>query len=396
MGTADARTAPGRVEGTAAGAARLVSLDVFRGLTMASMVIVNNPGDWGNVYAPLLHAEWNGWTPTDLIFPYFLFIVGVSMTLSRSTLGGWGRVFRRAATIGGLGLLLAAFPYFRLGTLRLPGVLMRIALCYLAATAVFRWTRPGGVRAGTTAPRDDRAHALRIAAVAAALALGYWAAMVLMPFPGHNPGDLTPEGNLGAFIDRALIGRQHLWRQLPWDPEGLGSTAPAIATTLLGILVGFWLRAPERGGVKAGLLAAAGVAGVAAGLAWDLVFPINKGLWTSSYVLFSGGAAALTLAACYWAIDVKGWRWWTTPFVILGVNAITLFVLSGAIAKTMGLIKVTNEAGRQVSLQGYVYTSWYAPLAAPNNASLLFAMTHLAFVLVVLWIMYRRKIFLRA
>ncbi len=383
MGTTSAPAAPPAVAG------RLVSLDVFRGLTMASMVIVNNPGDWGNVYAPLLHAEWNGWTPTDLIFPYFLFIVGVSMTLSRSTLGGWGRILRRAATIAGLGLLLAAFPYFRLGTLRLPGVLMRIAVCYLAAAAVFRWTLPAG-------ERDDWRHGVRIAAVAAGLVLVYWAAMVLVPWPGHAPGDLTADGNLGAFIDRAVIGQQHLWRQRGWDPEGLGSTAPALATTLLGILVGLWMRASVPGGTRAGVLAAAGVAGIALGLVWDLAFPINKNLWTSSYVAFCGGASALTLAVCYWAVDVKGWRWWTKPFVILGVNAITLFVLSGAIAKTMGLIKLTDAAGKQVSLQGYLYSGWYAPLAAPKNSSLLFALSHLAFLFVVLWVMYRRRIFLKA
>jgi predicted acyltransferase len=232
--------------------------------------------------------------------------------------------------------------------------------------------------------------------VAAGLVLAYWAAMVLLPWPGHVPGDLTADGNLGAFIDRAVIGQPHLWRQRGWDPEGLGSTAPALATTLVGILVGLWMRAGVTGGTRAGVLAAAGIAGIALGLVWDLAFPINKNLWTSSYVAFCGGAAALTLAACYWAVDVKGWRWWTKPFVILGVNAITLFVLSGAIAKTMGLIKLTNEAGRLVSLQGYVYSRWYAPVASPKNSSLLFALTHLAFLFVVLWIMYRRKIFLKA
>ena len=381
MGTADAPPAPA--------VGRLVSLDVFRGLTMASMVVVNNPGDWGNVYAPLLHAEWNGWTPTDLIFPYFLFIVGVSMTLSRSTLGPWGRILRRFATIWGLGLLLAAFPYFRLATLRIPGVLARIAVCYLLATLVFRWTRPAGAR-------DDRRHGLRIAWVALGLVLAYWAAMVLLPWPGPVPGDLTPDGNLGAFIDRAVLTRQHLWQRRAWDPEGLGSTAPAVATALLGILAGFWLRATAPGGTKAAVLGAAGVAAVALGLAWDLAFPINKNLWTSSYVAFCGGAAAVTLAACYWAVDVKGWRGWTKPFVILGVNAITLFVLSGAIAKTMGLIKLTGGAGQPVSLQGYVYGRWFAPLASPKNSSLIFALTHLALLFAVLWVMYRRKIFLKA
>jgi predicted acyltransferase len=372
-------------------ATRLLSLDAFRGLTMASMVIVNNPGDWGNVYAPLLHADWNGWTPTDLIFPFFLFMVGVSMTLSRSTSAGWSRILTRAATIVVLGWLLSLFPFFPLTRFlrwRLPGVLVRIGLCYLAASAILRVSAPAGA--------DDRRHAWRLGAWVAVLTLGYWLAMVWMPWPGHMPGDLSAAGNLGAFIDRAVLGQQHLWQQRAWDPEGLASTIPAIATTVLGIVAGFGLRSSAERPVKAMVLAAAGVAGIAVGLLWDLAFPINKNLWTSSYVIFTGGAAALSFAACYWALDVKGWRWWARPFVILGTNAITLFVLSGLLAKMLGLIRWSDARGNAVSLQGYVYAQWYAPIAAPKNASLLFALTHLAVMFVILWWMFRRKIFLKA
>jgi len=369
--------------------ARLVSLDVFRGATMAAMVIVNNPGDWGQVYAPLLHAQWNGWTPTDLIFPFFLFIVGAAMTLSRATLGPWGRILRRSATIVGLGALLAGFPYFPLATWRIPGVLVRIGICYLAAAALFRWTLPPGAR-------DDRRHARSLLAWAIALVALYWAAMVLMPFPGHVPGDLSPEGNLGGFIDRAVIGQSHLWQRRAWDPEGLFSTLPAIATVLLGILTGFWLRAGVPPSAKAAVLAAAGLATLSLGLLWDLAFPINKNLWTSSFVAFTGGSAALALAACYYLIDVLGWRWWTRPFVILGVNAITLYVLAGAGAKLLGLIKVTGPEGAPVSLQRLIYTSWFAPLADPRNASLLFASAFLATLFLVLWAMYRKGIYIRA
>jgi predicted acyltransferase len=368
---------------------RLVSLDVFRGATMAAMVIVNNPGDWGQVYAPLLHAEWHGWTPTDLIFPFFLFIVGVSMTLSRATLGPWGRIVRRGLTISALGALLAGFPYFPVATWRIPGVLVRIGIGYLVAAALYRWTLPAG-------PRNDRRHAVRIAGLAAALAAVYWAAMVLAPFPGHVPGDLSPEGNLGAFIDRALIGQAHLWQRRPWDPEGLTSTVPAIATVLLGILAGFWLRAGAEPRAKAAVLAAAGVAMLSLGLLWDLAFPINKNLWTSSFAAFTGGAAAVALAACYYAIDVLGWRGWTKPFVILGVNAITLYVLAGLSARLLGLIKVAGPAGTPISLQRFIYTSWFAPLADPKNASLLFACTYLVVLFVILWAMDRRGIYLRA
>jgi predicted acyltransferase len=379
---------PAKVEG----AARLLSLDAFRGLTMASMVIVNNPGDWGSVYAPLLHAEWNGCTPTDLIFPFFLFMVGVSMTLSRRASARWSVIARRAATIVILGWLLSLFPFFpatRFLNWRLPGVLVRIGLCYFAAAAIMRASAPVG-------ERDDRRHGRRLSVWVAALTLGYWVAMVWMPWPGHTPGDLSPAGNLGAFIDRAVLGQRHLWQQRPWDPEGLASTVPAVATTLLGILAGFWMRSGERPAMKALVLASAGAAGMALGLLWDLAFPINKNLWTSSYVMFTGGAAAVSLAACYWVIDVKGWRRWAAPFVILGMNAIALFMLSGLLAKTLGLIKWADAAGKPISLHGYLYGHWVAPLAAPKNASLLFALAHLAVMFGILAWMYRRRIFLKA
>ncbi|HEY3381356.1 MAG TPA: heparan-alpha-glucosaminide N-acetyltransferase domain-containing protein [Vicinamibacterales bacterium] len=369
-------------------AQRLVSLDVFRGITMASMVIVNNPGDWGNAYWPLLHAEWNGWTPTDLIFPFFLFMVGVSMTLSKATTGPGWRIVRRGVMIMALGWFLGGFPYFDLTKLRLPGVLVRIGLCYLAAAGIFRLTLPRG-------DRDDRRHARRLGAWVAGLTLGYWALMVLMPYPGHAPGDLTPAGNLGAFIDRALLGRAHMWGRRPWDPEGLLSTLPAIATTLMGLMTGFWLRAPAEGRTKALLMAAAGIAAMAIGALWDLAFPINKNLWTSSYVFFTGGAGMAGLAACYWVIDVEGWRWWTKPFVILGVNAIALFMLAGLSAKLLILIKMTDAAGKRISLQSLMYARGYEPFLEPKNASLLFALTYVVALYLVLWLMYRRRIFLK-
>jgi predicted acyltransferase len=367
---------------------RLVSLDVFRGLTMAAMVVVNDPGDWSNAYWPLLHAEWNGWTPTDLIFPFFLFIVGVSMTLSKSTMGSGWRIVRRGVTIMALGWLLSLFPYFRFATLRLPGVLVRIGLCYMAAAWIFRVTAPHP-------GRDDRRHTARLLIWTSGLTLAYWLAMVFMPFPGHNPGDLSASGNLGAFVDRALLGQNHMWGKRPWDPEGLLSTVPAVASTLMGVLAGFCLRAALSGGMRTLLLAAAGIAAMAVGSLWDLAFPINKNLWTSSYAWFMGGAGAVGLAACYWAIDVKGWRWWTRPFVVLGVNAIALFVLAGLSAKTLLLVKVAGVGGKQVSLYNDIYRTWFEPLAAPKNASLLFALTYLVVLYAVLWVMYRRRIFLK-
>jgi predicted acyltransferase len=360
---------------------RLVSLDVFRGLTMAAMVIVNNPGDWGNVYAPLLHAEWHGWTPTDLIFPFFLFIVGVSITLSRKT-ASWESILRRSAIIFALGLFLAGYPRFDLSRWRIPGVLQRIAVCYLAAATFYRLM-----------PGDRRRKAVILTSLATALALIYWAVMMLVPPPGGVAGDLTPEGNLAAWLDRALM-EGHLWRPR-WDPEGLLSTVPAISTTLLGVVAGLGLGTEWTPDRKAAMLAIGGGVAVVIGLAWDVVFPINKNLWTSSYAFFTAGAASLLLAACYWIIDVKGWRGWTRPFVILGVNAITLFVVSGLLVKTLALFRVAGPDGREISISRWAYLNWFAPFFDPKNASLAYAFANLLVLFVLLWWMYRRRIFLR-
>jgi predicted acyltransferase len=360
---------------------RLISLDVFRGLTMAAMVIVNNPGDWGNVYAPLLHAEWHGWTPTDLIFPFFLFIVGVSITLSKKS-AGWGSIVRRAAIIFGLGLFLAGYPRFDLARWRIPGVLQRIAVCYLVTAAVYKMTSG-----------DRRRQAAAIASIAVALAICYWAVMMLLPPPGGVAGDLSPEANLAAWLDRTLMDG-HLWRPR-WDPEGILSTLPAISTTLLGVMAGLCLGTDWAQDRKARVLAIGGAAAVVIGLAWNVVFPINKNLWTSSYALFTSGLAALLLAACYWAIDIRGWRRWTTPFVILGVNAITLFVVSGLLVKTLALIRVMGPEGREISISRWVYLHAFVPIADPKNASLLYAIANLVVLFGLLWWMYRRRIFLR-
>lgn len=316
---------------------RVRSVDVFRGVTMAAMVIVNNPGDWNTVYSPLLHAPWHGWTPTDLIFPFFLFIVGVSIPLSPTSSGAMGGVLRRGAVIFGLGLFLAGFPFFDLATWRIPGVLQRIAVCYLATVAIVRLTTP---RDGGT-----QAHMRRLAVAIGAILVSYAALMLWVPAPGGHAGDLTAEGNLGAWLDRALM-RGHLWRP-DWDPEGLLSTVPATATTLMGVIAG-QMRHHALTRALAGVpaartvrgevewrrsLAIGGMACLALGALWHPWFPINKSLWTSSYVLFTGGLAAISLAICsIWTDEGSGgsqdpplqtWRRRTSePFVALGRNAI--------------------------------------------------------------------------
>jgi predicted acyltransferase len=357
---------------------------------MAGMVIVNNPGDWGNVYAPLLHAEWNGCTPTDLIFPFFLFIVGVAITLSRKA-GHPSSVAIRAAKLIGLGWFLTLFPLFHVWTMRIPGVLQRIGLCYLAAALLYWALQKTATGSG---PANDRRSARVIAAVAAVLLLGYWAVVMLVPGASGHPGDMTPEGNVGAMLDRTLLGT-HLWKKT-WDPEGLLSTIPAIGTTLLGLLAGLWMRHSRDDGRRLVMgLAVGGAVAVIVGLAWSTVFPLNKSLWSSSYAVFTAGLGALFFAACYGAIDLAGWRRWAHPFVVLGMNAIALFVLSGMLGRLLGVIKVAGPDGTAVSLQHVIYERWFVPLASPMNASLLFALANLAVLYVVLWGMYRRGIFLK-
>jgi predicted acyltransferase len=329
---------------------------------MAGMVVVNNPGTWSAVYWPLRHAEWDGWTPTDLIFPFFLFIVGVSLTLSRRTLDApvW-RLVRRAAVIIGLGLLLTGFPRFDLQQWRFTGVLQRIGLCYLAAALIYRWNRRPAV----------------IAAVVMGLLLAYW--FVLMRF-----GDLTPEGNIGAAIDRRVFG-SHLYLRGRWDPEGLLSTVPAIATTLFGVLTGMWLAGKVAVERKLMILAMAGMALMLAGQVWHEWFPINKNLWTSSYVLLTGGAAVLTLAACLYLVDVRGWQRWAYPFVVLGTNALALFVVSGLIAKSLVVWQ----------LQPAIYEPGFAWVAEPKNASLLYSLAFLMAMYLLCWAFYKQRLFIK-
>ncbi|MEO8682998.1 MAG: heparan-alpha-glucosaminide N-acetyltransferase domain-containing protein [Vicinamibacterales bacterium] len=349
------------------------SVDVFRGLTVAAMVVVNNPGDWDTVYAPLLHAEWNGWTPTDLIFPFFLFIVGVSITLGRTAGGSWLSVWRRGAVIWGLGLFMAGYPFFRLATWRIPGVLARIA-----------WSFVGTVLLVRLAERSGRARRTPSVAAIVALLLGvYW---VLIK------GDMSPAGNLGAWLDRALM-QGHLWKP-DWDPEGVLSTVPAIGTTLLGVLAGWTLQESQSPRTLVRTLLLWGLAGVIAGLVWSAWFPINKSLWTSSYVLFTGGLASVALAVCYWLFDVAPTRMMrrlSEPAVALGRNAILLFVVSGLFAKTLIYLKWPDPA---MSLARWIYLSVFVPVASPYNASLLYALANLALLYGLLAVLHRRKLYL--
>lgn len=342
---------------------RLHSLDVFRGLTIAGMILVNNPGHWSHVFPPLRHAAWHGWTPTDLVFPFFLFIVGVALPYAKPTIG---RILRRVALLFLLGLLLNAFPKFELSTLRIPGVLQRIALVYLVAAPIV-------LRAGVRAQ----------AGVAVALLYLYW---------GLLAGDLTPDGNLGARIDRRIL-EGHLWSQSrTWDPEGLLGTMPAVSTALFGAITGAWLRSPRSGPEKSAGMFAIGSFGLLAGLLWDLVFPINKNLWTSSYVVFTAGFALVVLACCHWLVDVQGRRRWALPFVIFGVNPIAAYVLSSLAARAMAW-KPADPT--KVSLKTWIWERAFAPLSSPSWASLGFALAYVLVWLGLMAVLYRKRVFIK-
>lgn len=360
---------------------RLVSLDVFRGITIAGMVLVNNPGTWEHVYGPLQHASWHGWTPTDLVFPFFLFIVGVAIPLAfgkRLESGGGKRdlylkIIKRTLIIFAIGLFLNGFPYFGLAEYRIPGVLQRIAVCYFFASIIFLNTK------------------LRTQlAITIALLLGYWLLLKFLPAPGYAAGDLTKEGSLPSYVDRVVLGK-HVWAQARvYDPEGLLSTIPAIATTLIGVLTGRFLRTEKTRLDKAAGMFVAGAVCVAAGWAWNSFFPINKALWTSSYVVFTGGLALQFLALCYWLIDIKGYRRWARPFEIFGMNAIALYVGAGLMASLFGEIRVGGT-----TLGTWIYENVFLTWASPINASLAFAIGFVLVWLALMWALYQRKIFLK-
>jgi predicted acyltransferase len=365
---------------------RMLSLDVFRGLTIAGMILVNNPGTWSSIYWPLEHAEWNGWTPTDLIFPFFLFIVGISITLAFARRVETGdaerellmKVIKRSAIIFVLGLFLNGFPYFNLTEIRIAGVLQRISVCYLVASLIFIKTtwRTQAITTG-------------------ALLLLYWFLMTVVPVLVFGANDLSKEGNLAAHVDRWLLGK-HIWKGgVVYDPEGLLSTIPAIATTLTGVLTGHWLRSRRTQFEKVGGLFFAGACAIAVGWAWHFWFPINKSLWTSSYVVFTAGMALQLLGICYWLVDIKGYRAWAKPFIIFGVNALALFVFSGLLARLMGIIKIPHGDGSSLALQPYIFKNLFASWAAPINASLFYAITYIFFWLLLMWLLYRKRIFVK-
>jgi len=376
------------------GQQRLLSLDFFRGVTVAAMILVNNPGDWGHIYTPLEHAAWNGCTPTDLVFPSFLFIVGVSIAYAMSSKKTDPathtkiiiKALKRALILFGLGLFLSLYPKVftepldALKTVRIPGVLQRIALVFFISAVIFL----------KNSPRN-------IFKIGIALLVLYWILMNFVPVPDFGSANLEKETNLGAWLDRTLLGEAHLWKLAKtWDPEGILGTIPAISTGLFGVLVGIYLKRKDvEPATKIAWLFSVGTASVFVGLTWGLQFPINKSLWTSSYVLYTGGIATMILSLCYWVIDVHKQVYFTKPFIAYGVNAITVFFLSGLIPRTLNLFTVKNPDGTSITLQVWLFNTYFAPNFSPLNASLAWAILFVSFWFIVLWLMYKKNIIIK-
>jgi len=347
------------------------------------MILVNDPGSWQYVYAPLRHAEWHGWTFTDLVFPFFVFIVGVSISLALSRKKEeevrkgdlYLKIFRRSLLIFALGMVLRLIPRFDLAAVRIPGVLQRIALCYLFAALLYLHS---GIKG-------------RIGA-AVLILVGYWAALKFVPVPGFGAGILDYKGNLAGYIDLKFLAG-HLYEPT-FDPEGILSTFPAIVTAVLGTLTGDWLRTNKRPATKTLGLCAAGVGLTALGLALHPYFPINKKLWTSTFVIFTAGAALLLLAAFYFLIDERGWKRWATPFFVFGTNAIAAYVGSILMVKLLALVKVSS-GGEKITLLAWVYQHLFVPWAGNLNGSLAYAVCYVLLWLALMIPLYRKKIFIR-
>lgn len=424
---------------------RLISLDVFRGLTIAGMVMVNNPGTWSAMYGPLKHAEWHGITPTDYIFPFFLFIVGVAIPIALSkritegpTRGVYLKIISRAAMIFALGLCISLIPFFNFNetqipwwpkflilllfvaglfflllrsylvaailigaaitgllisyfagyllvpysfeTMRIFGVLQRIAVCYLIVSLIFLHT-------------DWKQQAI----IGVAILLIYWALMTLISVPGCDITTINDKAcNLAAYIDRLILTENHIWRGgKVYDPEGILSTLPAIVTTISGVLAGTWLKSKRDPSQTSNGMFFFGVILLILGWFWSLSFPLNKALWTSSYVLYTSGLALLTLAACYWIIDIKGYKKWTWPFVVFGVNALALFIFSGIMARILGMVRFAGDEGKDITLQNWIFKTFFLSMAEPLNASFAYSIFIILFWLFLMWLLYRKRIYIK-
>jgi len=363
---------------------RYLALDVLRGMTVALMILVNNPGSWSHIYAPLKHAAWQGCTPTDLVFPFFLFVVGTSMFFSFSKYGNQLnretllKIGKRTLLIFAIGLFLNSFPQWSadFSKLRIMGVLQRIALAYgIAAVIVLSVNRK------------------YLPWLGGAILVAYWGLVVLVG--GSDPYSLAE--NPASRVDTAILGVDHMYRGfgIPFDPEGLFSTIPAIVTVLIGYLAGAIIKGTPKIKVPVFLLSG-GLIAIACGWLWGLYFPISKPLWSSSYVLYTAGMAALLMALLIWLIDIKGFSGWTSFFVVFGVNPLFIFAASGLWGRILGrMIHATAADGTVVSGSAWLYKEIFIPVAGTLNGSLLYAISHVILFWLLGYVLFKKKIFIK-
>lgn len=365
-------------------AQRYLALDVLRGMTISMMILVNNPGSWAHIYAPLEHSKWHGCTPTDLVFPFFLFVVGVSMFFSFSKYGNTLnkesllKIAKRTLLIFLIGLFLNSYPQWLrdFSQVRIMGVLQRIALAYGFGSVIV-----------LAAKRKYLPY------IGGAILLVYWA--LLYTLGSSDPYSL--QGNATIPFDSAILSINHMYKGfgIPFDPEGLFSTLPAIVTVIIGYLIGAKVKETEKREVPLRLIIF-GIAALAAGLIWGLLLPINKPLWTSSYVLYTAGWASLVLAALIWVIDLKGYTKWTSFFVVFGMNPLFIFALSGIWVLTLSrIIKIPAADGKMLNGYSWLYQQVFRPIAGDLNGSLLFAIFHVAIFWLIGYVLYKRKIFIK-
>lgn len=368
------------------GHSRLISLDLFRGVTIAAMIVVNNQGDWSAVYTPFRHAPWHGWLGADLVFPFFLFAAGASIQLSlsahiqkgtqRSSL--LAKIARRTLILVALGLFLNLFPFFNFATVRIPGVLQRIGLCYFFSSLIYLYAGKR-LRAG----------------IPIMLLICYAGLLVGVTPHGFGHGSLDPCCTLPGYLDGSLFPG-HTYEHAPapgFDPEGLLSTIPAIASTMIGVAAASMARASMDGTMKRWIMPAAGCAAAAAGAVMDGIIPVNKNLWTPSYVLLTGGLAVLLYSAFHYVCDIRSWRRPAEPFLVLGKNAIVVYVLSSMAGKAMISFSVAGQEG-PTKIKNYIFNHAVAPWFEPAAASLLYATAFLLFWWLIMYILYRKKIFI--
>lgn len=380
------------------GSQRLMSLDVFRGFTMAAMVMVNNGGDGAHIYPQLAHAYWHGWTFTDWIFPFFLWISGMSTTYAVAARRSRGasskdilmQVLRRSAIIFLIGVFLNGFPFgligsstFSFATWRIPGVLQRIAICYLLGSLLY-----------LSVPSR------KFWMIILGLFVSYWALMQFVPVPGLGAGLWERGRNFAAYVDELVIGSHAYMRTKPWDPEGVLSTLPALGTFLFGVLVGDYMRGGKGSGEdKTSWLFVTGCALLVVSVVLDMWIPINKRLWTPSYVLMMAGWAHLVFAASYFLVDVKGYKRWTPPFLVFGMNAIFIYAVSSLLESLVDAVTVVaigpEGAPAVLSFKGWLMLHVYTPHLSPYNASLAYALSFVLVMYLMGLVMWKKKWFVK-